>query len=942
MAEAGRMAAAEYVERVRARATLQVHIDETQGQLAQADTWAAELAALDQRLTAGKSNLEMLKRAEEAAASALATVRVKLQTAAEEVARATEAADQSQRVDDATVAQRQAELAMAKATAEARLSDVAVAEQLVAESARLEQECGDAMAARDSAVAAAIEATRTLEHATARAALEELLSREQAAEKATEQLAGAQRREQAAREQLDAAAAAITNAERRRDGSELELQSPDINDADAETRVLQAVESHITIARLRAEVEVLEEASQGARTLRTSAQARRSEASDIDRSVASRVLPTREQIASWRELEHALKSDSNQVPAQSSPLLPAALAAVATFAGVFIGIRLGIGWSVPVALLAGLLAAAMVGGLTWVSLQGRVRAQSAEHEQRARRRDRWAREVEPSLRAAGLESLAAYEGAVADLERQKVEAQRLRNQADRDDLDAATAERAAISLESRRDELDRLERERPIADAVAVTERTQALGSDLDRVRLRLGEVRTARETARARVQAEANAAVARAIEHRRERQAEYDAAARELAAAETTLSLARPHCDPEEVIRLEARLAEIGDASRITVAEASTALDAARVRQAETSTLADTLKSRLDEAQLRVAQTLADFGGGLSLARQQAQGDLDDVAGQLASLETSSITNLASAARVLEHAKRAHRDLELQLSSASASVDSAASVRSEAETALATLETEAAALRGQLTAINRPALEERLHQAASNPAFASPEDPQLDLAAAKAEVERLKQQLDRCTNDLNHARGQLHLIAGHVGTERLAQQQEAVNLAHAEVLERERVERGALRLLREIESAEAERSTHLGRALSGPVTAAFRALTGGRYGSLALAPDLRTEHVEAEGDARPLDHVSVGTREQLATLLRLAIAGHLQTAVVLDDQLVHSDTGRLEWFKRCLRESARNHDHQVIVFTCRPGDYLASEGADDGVTAVDLTAFVS
>src|SRR5690606_11562171 len=114
------------------------------------------------------------------------------------------------------------------------------------------------------------------------------------------------------------------------------------------------------------------------------------------------------------------------------------------------------GWSVPVTLLGGLLAAAMVGGLTWASLQGRVRAQSAEHEQRARRRDRWAREVEPSLRAADLDTLAAYEGAVADLERQKAEAQRLRNQADRDDLDAGNAERAAIPHESRRDELGRL------------------------------------------------------------------------------------------------------------------------------------------------------------------------------------------------------------------------------------------------------------------------------------------------------------------------------------------------------------------------------------------------------------------------------------------------------------------------------------------------------
>lgn len=83
--------------------------------------------------------------------------------------------------------------------------------------------------------------------------------------------------------------------------------------------------------------------------------------------------------------------------------------------------------------------------------------------------------------------------------------------------------------------------------------------------------------------------------------------------------------------------------------------------------------------------------------------------------------------------------------------------------------------------------------------------------------------------NDMNHARGQLHLIAGHVGTERTPEQQEAVTLATAEVREREHVERAARRLLHEIESAEAERTTHLGRALAGPITDAFRTLTGGR-----------------------------------------------------------------------------------------------------------------
>jgi hypothetical protein len=207
--------------------------------------------------------------------------------------------------------------------------------------------------------------------------------------------------------------------------------------------------------------------------------------------------------------------------------------------------------------------------------------------------------------------------------------------------------------------------------------------------------------------------------------------------------------------------------------------------------------------------------------------------------------------------------------------------------------------------------------------------------------VKGLQDQLQRCTNDLNHARGQLQLIAGHVGSERLAQQEEVVNLALAETLERERTERAARRLLCEIENVEAERATHLGHALAGPITDAFRALTGGRYGPISLGPDLKTTHIEAQGAARHLDQLSVGTREQLATLIRLAIAGYLKTAIVLDDQLVHSDTERLAWFSDRLRASANEHNHQVIVFTCRPGDYLPLD-ADGAAAVVDLAAFVS
>ncbi len=330
---------------------------------------------------------------------------------------------------------------------------------------------------------------------------------------------------------------------------------------------------------------------------------------------------------------------------------------------------------------------------------------------------------------------------------------------------------------------------------------------------------------------------------------------------------------------------------------------------------------------------------GDVKVARQRVQESLDDIAVELATLDQRDAGS-DSDETALERATSEHDRLTRQFATDKATLETATKNRSDTERAVTALETDAAARRGQLTAINRPALESRLQTARNDPVFQIPDNPQLDPTAAQATLEGLQQRLDRCTNDLSHARGQLHLIAGHVGSERLAQQQEAVNLAHAEVLECERTERAALRLLREIEDVEAERATHLGRALAGPITETFGALTGGRYGPISLTSDLRTECIEAHGEARRLEHLSVGTREQLATLLRLAIAGYLETALILDDQLVHSDPERLTWFRERLRASAGERGHQVIVFTCRPSDYLPTDWQlDRSVAVIDLTA---
>ena len=89
------------------------------------------------------------------------------------------------------------------------------------------------------------------------------------------------------------------------------------------------------------------------------------------------------------------------------------------------------------------------------------------------------------------------------------------------------------------------------------------------------------------------------------------------------------------------------------------------------------------------------------------------------------------------------------------------------------------------------------------------------------------------------------------------------------------------------------------------------------------MTAQLGTEGVVVGGAVRSTDRVSVGTREQLSTLYRLSLAEYLKTCVVLDDQLVQSDAERMDWFRALLTDKARGF--QIVVFTCRPEDYLGS-----------------
>ena len=84
--------------------------------------------------------------------------------------------------------------------------------------------------------------------------------------------------------------------------------------------------------------------------------------------------------------------------------------------------------------------------------------------------------------------------------------------------------------------------------------------------------------------------------------------------------------------------------------------------------------------------------------------------------------------------------------------------------------------------------------------------------------------------------------------------------------------------------------------------------------------------HLRRKGIDEPYERLSIGTREQLAVLVRLAFAdlldGHgKKSPIILDDALVFSDDRRFEAMQRILDGAAERL--QIIVLTCHERIYF-------------------
>jgi uncharacterized protein YhaN len=197
------------------------------------------------------------------------------------------------------------------------------------------------------------------------------------------------------------------------------------------------------------------------------------------------------------------------------------------------------------------------------------------------------------------------------------------------------------------------------------------------------------------------------------------------------------------------------------------------------------------------------------------------------------------------------------------------------------------------------------------------------EVNAAKKIEAGVRLELDAIERELQRAHGALEQVGGAVARERLRDATEAFELAQRQERDIEADYEAWKLLLDQMKQANAPQASNLGQALAPAIAGRFQFLTQRRYDAVQLSAPTRDRRSCGWWNGQTASRLSVGTREQLSTLYRLSLAEYLQTTLVLDDQLVQSDDSRMDWFRALLNEKA--HIFQIIVFTCRPGDYLAA-----------------
>jgi len=209
-----------------------------------------------------------------------------------------------------------------------------------------------------------------------------------------------------------------------------------------------------------------------------------------------------------------------------------------------------------------------------------------------------------------------------------------------------------------------------------------------------------------------------------------------------------------------------------------------------------------------------------------------------------------------------------------------------------------------------------------------NPEAVEVEVERSTRAFDDIKQEVERLDRDVRDLKVELSAL----GQKGLAEEVASIEADHAfAALQLENANRSAraLDLLqRTLDSA----LRHAKEAVAQPVTSKLipylRQLIPDAAPS--INEDLILTGIERGGTLEVFDKLSIGTREQLAILVRLAYADLLSEAgvpvtVILDDALVNSDDERRDRMKAILYQASKRY--QVLVLTCHGREYRDTGG---------------
>lgn len=221
------------------------------------------------------------------------------------------------------------------------------------------------------------------------------------------------------------------------------------------------------------------------------------------------------------------------------------------------------------------------------------------------------------------------------------------------------------------------------------------------------------------------------------------------------------------------------------------------------------------------------------------------------------------------------------------------------------------------------------------------------DNPAALRTLERERAELDAMAAEANL---RVHSLEGELRSAEssvldVAALDEALAASRAAIERLEGFER-AIALAREtIEHHKDEAHRAFARRLEQYSAGVLATISGGRYGEIRLDPATLDVNVRVPetGAIEALEHLSAGTRDQIALVIRFATArmfaeGLETPPLLLDDPFAFWDTDRIA---RCLPVLVLGaHDAQTIVFTA--SDELADAAAGAGATRIELGALTA